>query len=100
MSHIVHVGLALPHTVFPALCTPRTERQRREAEVGCQDWLTSPDSASATQQQKRTVRSGSLAFPEPIGWSQSLIVWRRSHTLLPAHLPDNHSYESLCMPRY
>lgn len=68
MSHIVPVGLALTHTVFPTPCTPRAEGHRREAEVGwlTSDWLTSPDSASAAQQQKGLSEQGVWRSPRPL----------------------------------
>lgn len=84
MCHIVHVVLALPHTVFPAPCTPRTEQHRREAELGCEDSLISPTSASASRQQQRTFLWGPWCSQSPsVCPSRSL-----SGEVMPCFLPS------------
>lgn len=47
-GHSGGVRPALPHTILCALCTPGAGPAGMGAEVGWDDWLASPGSASAT----------------------------------------------------
>lgn len=54
-GHSGGVRPALPYTILCALGTPGAGSAGMGAEVGWDDWLASPGSASATQQWKRWV---------------------------------------------